>query len=242
VGFAERRRTSWCPGSTARFGPAASCTGRARRAPCCSTSRGSRRAQPYGAPGEPGHNTALAFFVGSRGYAARWGADVVHLNDWQTGLAPLRSRTAGKVPACSWSTTCHTRGTSRPRSVADRIPGSFYRAENGLEFTAGVIARAELPGRPLGYGILDLCPRDPDPGIRGRLDGRCGSVVARCMASRTVSTPRSSPPTPAWLPRTTPIISPERMRTGLPCGRLASRRRVSVARVTGSPPEGRACV
>ena len=96
-------------------------------------------AQPYGAPGESRGTLAQRFAFFSRAivaYAARWGADVVHLNDWQTGLVPIYGLLDGWESASVF--VIHNlpyQGNFPPEMLsAIGIPGSFYRTENGVEF------------------------------------------------------------------------------------------------------------
>lgn len=69
-------------------------------------------------------------------YARHWGADVVHLNDWQTGLVPLYAMIDGMDAATLFSIhNLAYQGNFPPRLLADiGVPPSYYRIENGLEF------------------------------------------------------------------------------------------------------------
>ncbi|NJD11430.1 MAG: glycogen synthase [Gemmatimonadetes bacterium] len=95
--------------------------------------------QPYGTFAESGATLARRFAFFSRAivaYAARWGADVVHLNDWQTGLVPLFSQVDGGESATVF--TIHIlgyQGNFAPDVLpATGIPSEFYRTENGVEY------------------------------------------------------------------------------------------------------------
>jgi starch synthase len=73
-------------------------------------------------------------------YARNWGADVVHLNDWQTGLVPVYGLIDGvRLPTVFAIHNLAYQGIYH-RSVLDEIgvPREFYRPENGLEFYGNV--------------------------------------------------------------------------------------------------------
>lgn len=69
-------------------------------------------------------------------YAKQWKADVVHLNDWQTGLVPVY----GLIDDLNAATllTIHNlayQGNFTPTLLGEiGIPSSFMRTENGMEF------------------------------------------------------------------------------------------------------------
>jgi starch synthase len=69
-------------------------------------------------------------------YARTWGADVIHLNDWQTGLVPVYALLEGLDAATIF--TIHNlayQGNFPPELLLHAgIPWDFYRIENGLEF------------------------------------------------------------------------------------------------------------
>ena len=69
-------------------------------------------------------------------YAARWGADVIHLNDWQTGLAPLYAHLdrwdGGTVFAIH--NLAYQGNFPAPVLRAIGVPDTFFRTENGVEF------------------------------------------------------------------------------------------------------------
>jgi starch synthase len=69
-------------------------------------------------------------------YARQWGADIVHLNDWQTGLVPLYAMIDGMDAATLFSIhNLAYQGNFPPRLLADiGVPASFHRIENGVEF------------------------------------------------------------------------------------------------------------
>jgi starch synthase len=89
------------------------------------------------------HAPARRFAVFSRAvvaYAQRWGADVVHLNDWQTGLVPVYSLIDGvSIPTVFAIHNLGYQGNYSP-GVLDQIdvPSEFFRAENGLEFFGNI--------------------------------------------------------------------------------------------------------
>jgi starch synthase len=95
-------------------------------------------AQPYAeAPDLFALARRFAFF--SRAviaYAARWGADVVHLNDWQTGLAPLYAYLDGWDGATVFGIHNLPYQGNFPPAVLREIgvPEALFRTENGLEF------------------------------------------------------------------------------------------------------------
>lgn len=89
------------------------------------------------------HVTGRRFALFSRAvvhYARRWGADVVHLNDWQTGLVPAY----GLIDDVRLPTlfSIHNLGYQGlfSRAILDEIdlPREFFRTENGLEFFGNV--------------------------------------------------------------------------------------------------------
>jgi starch synthase len=89
------------------------------------------------------HVTARRFALFSRAalhYAKRWGADVVHLNDWQTGVVPAYAL-VDDIPLPTLF-SIHNLGYQGlfARSILDEIglPREFFRTENGLEFYGNV--------------------------------------------------------------------------------------------------------
>lgn len=96
-------------------------------------------ATPYDAPLQDGLALGRRFAFFCRAvvaYARHWGADIVHLNDWQTGLVPLYAMIDGMDAATLF--TIHNvayQGNFSPRLLTDvGIPPTFQRTENGLEF------------------------------------------------------------------------------------------------------------
>ncbi len=89
-------------------------------------------------PEEPSHaGIRFAFF--SRAvvaYAREWGADVVHLNDWPTGLVPAYALLDGMGAATIF--TIHNlayQGNFSPMLLGQvGIPEGLFRVENGVEF------------------------------------------------------------------------------------------------------------
>ena len=69
-------------------------------------------------------------------YAALWGADVIHLNDWQTGLVPLFGLLDRLEAATVFSIhNLAYQGTFTPDLMAQvGIPRDLFRIENGVEF------------------------------------------------------------------------------------------------------------
>lgn len=99
------------------------------------------RGSPYEDPDPAAPARRFALF--SRAvlhYASRWGADVVHLNDWQTGLVPVYGLIDGvRLPTVFAIHNLAYQGLY-PRGVLDEIgvPREFFRPENGLEFYGNV--------------------------------------------------------------------------------------------------------
>jgi starch synthase len=95
-------------------------------------------AEPYNATVDPltvAERFAL-FARASLHYARQWEADVIHLNDWQTGLAPVYSH-VDRIPIPTvFSIHNLAYQGNYPVSVLNRIgvPPTFFRTENGIEF------------------------------------------------------------------------------------------------------------
>ena len=95
-------------------------------------------AQPYAESPDP-RAVARRFAFFSRAvvtYAARWGADVVHLNDWQTGLAALYAQVDGWDGGTVFAIHNLPYQGNFPASVlpAIGVPEAYFRTENGIEF------------------------------------------------------------------------------------------------------------
>jgi starch synthase len=89
------------------------------------------------------HAPARRFAVFSRAvlaYAQRWGADVVHLNDWQTGLVPIYARSDGvRIPTVFAIHNLAYQGVFDPRMLDEvGVPREFFRPDFGLEFHGNV--------------------------------------------------------------------------------------------------------
>jgi len=69
-------------------------------------------------------------------YANHWNADVVHLNDWQTGLVPLYGVIDGLRAATLFSIhNLAYQGNFNPYLLHEiGVPAEFFRTENGVEF------------------------------------------------------------------------------------------------------------
>lgn len=99
------------------------------------------RGSPYEDPDPAAPARRFALF--SRAvleYARIWGADVVHLNDWQTGLVPVYALLDGvRIPTIFAIHNLAYQGIF-DRRILDEIgvPREFFRAENGLEFYGNV--------------------------------------------------------------------------------------------------------
>ncbi|MGH7554336.1 MAG: glycogen synthase [Longimicrobiales bacterium] len=89
-------------------------------------------------PEEPSHaGIRFAFF--SRAvvaYAREWGADIVHLNDWPTGLVPVYSLLDGMHAATVFAIhNLAYQGNFSPMLLGQiGIPEGLFRVENGVEF------------------------------------------------------------------------------------------------------------
>jgi starch synthase len=99
------------------------------------------RGSPYEDPdpAAPARRFAL-FSRAAMHYARNWGADVVHLNDWQTGLVPVYALIDGiRLPTVFAIHNLAYQGIYRP-GILDEIgvPREFFRPENGLEFYGNV--------------------------------------------------------------------------------------------------------
>jgi starch synthase len=99
------------------------------------------RGSPYEDPDPAAPARRFALF--SRAvlwYARKWGADVVHLNDWQTGLVPVYALIDGvHIPTVFAIHNLAYQGIF-DRRILDEIgvPLEFFRPENGLEFYGNV--------------------------------------------------------------------------------------------------------
>jgi len=88
------------------------------------------------APGE-----RFAFFSrAALHYAACWGADVIHLNDWQTGLVPVYALVDElRLPTVFSIHNLAYQGNFPPEVLGCiGVPVNLYRTENGLEFYQNV--------------------------------------------------------------------------------------------------------
>jgi starch synthase len=98
-----------------------------------------------GSPYEDGdpHITGRRFALFARTvlhYANIWGADLIHLNDWQTGLVPAYALTDGVSMPTLFSIHNLAYQGLFSRAILDEIdlPHELFRAENGLEFFGNV--------------------------------------------------------------------------------------------------------
>lgn len=107
---------------------------------------------PYESPDPlaPARRFAL-FSRAVLGYARAWGADIVHLNDWQTGLVPVYALLDGvSLPSVFAIHNLGYQGLFPPRVLGEvGVPPEFFRPENGLEFYGNV---ALIKG---GIGLAD---------------------------------------------------------------------------------------
>ncbi|HUP88265.1 MAG TPA: glycogen synthase [Longimicrobiales bacterium] len=73
-------------------------------------------------------------------YAKQWGADVIHLNDWQTGLVPAYGMIDDVVLPTVYSIHNLAYQGLFHNSILEQIglPSALFRTENGLEFFGNV--------------------------------------------------------------------------------------------------------
>ena len=95
-------------------------------------------AEPYAAAVDPmAVGERFAFFSrAALHYARWWGAHVVHVNDWQTALAPLYAQVDDiDLPTLLSIHNLAYQGNFSP-AILERIgvPRDYFRTENGLEF------------------------------------------------------------------------------------------------------------
>lgn len=89
------------------------------------------------------HVTGRRFALFARAvlhYAERWGADVIHLNDWQTGLVPAYALVDDvSIPTLFSIHNLAYQGLF-PRAILNEVdlPAALFRTENGLEFYGNV--------------------------------------------------------------------------------------------------------
>lgn len=98
--------------------------------------------EPYASTVDPltvGERFAL-FARAALHYARHWGADLIHLNDWQSGLLPVYSLVDDIRVATIFSIHNLAYQGNFPPALLDRValPSSFYRIENGVEFFGNV--------------------------------------------------------------------------------------------------------
>ena len=95
--------------------------------------------QPYTpTPADP-EQAGIRFAFFSRAvaaYAREWGADVVHLNDWPTGLVPVYGMLDGMEAATVFAIhNLAYQGNFSPMLLGQiGIPDGLFRVENGVEF------------------------------------------------------------------------------------------------------------
>src|SRR5690606_24925009 len=68
--------------------------------------------------------------------AREWGADIIHLNDWPTGMVPVYSRVDHlPTPTVFSIHNLGYQGNFAPRLLPEiGIPWEFYRIDDGVEF------------------------------------------------------------------------------------------------------------
>lgn len=94
---------------------------------------------PYGPTRHDDLAVGRRFALFSRAVAERaraWRADVVHLNDWPTGLTPLYLRLDGPpVPTVFAIHNLAYQGNFEPALLGQiGVPGAYFRTEGGVEF------------------------------------------------------------------------------------------------------------
>jgi starch synthase len=69
-------------------------------------------------------------------YARDWDADVIHLNDWQTGLVPVYGLIDAPIPPTVFAVHNLAYQGNVPADLLGQVgvPAAFMRTENGLEF------------------------------------------------------------------------------------------------------------
>lgn len=96
-------------------------------------------AEPYAPTARDPIAHGIRFALFSRAvvdYARRWGAEVVHANDWPTGLVPVFARVDRLgVPTVFGIHNLAYQGNFPPRILRRvGVPRHFYRVDDGLEF------------------------------------------------------------------------------------------------------------
>jgi starch synthase len=96
-------------------------------------------ADPYGATRFDRYAAARRFAFFCRAVVERarsWGADVIHLNDWPTGLVPVYARLDGVGTATLFAIHNLAYQGNFPPSILPEIgvPWDFFRTERGVEF------------------------------------------------------------------------------------------------------------
>ena len=137
--------------------------------------------------------------------------DLVHAHDWQAapdaGLHALRQG-GRRADRASPSTIWPSRASSAPASSASSACRAQAMALDGVEYYGGVgFLKAGLQAAMRHHhGQPDLCPGNPDAGIRhGPRRAHQPARRRSATASSTASTPRSGTrrPTRIWSPTTT---------------------------------------
>lgn len=95
-------------------------------------------AEPYESATDPlavGERFAL-FSRAALHYARLWGAEVMHLNDWQTGLVPVYALVDGiRMPTVfSIHNLAYQGNFPPPILLRIGVPTAFYRTDHGIEF------------------------------------------------------------------------------------------------------------
>jgi starch synthase len=137
-------------------------------------------------------------------YARQWGADVVHMNDWQTGLVPVYAMIDGMDAATLFSIhNLAYQGNFPPRLLPDiDVSASFYRVENGLEFHGhasfmkGAIALADRLATVSPTYAREIQTPDYGSGLDGLLLHR----------RRTLHGVLNGIDTDAWNPSSDPLL------------------------------------
>jgi starch synthase len=137
-------------------------------------------------------------------YARHWGADIVHLNDWPTGLVPLYALVDGMDAASLFSIhNLAYQGSFAPQLIDQiDVPAHFLRTENGVEFHGqlsfikGGIALADRLATVSPTYAREIQTAEHGVGLHGLLSFR----------RRTLHGVLNAIDTDAWNPATDPLI------------------------------------
>jgi starch synthase len=163
--------------------------------------------RPYDpVPGDPlGLARRFALFCRAiTAYSTYWGADVIHLNEWQTGFVPAYAQVDGLAAATVF--VIHNlayQGNFPPAVLPDvGMPAMLYRTENGVEFHGQ--ASFMKAGISLADRLVTVSPtyarEIQTPGYGNGLDGLL--TFRRRLLHGVVN----GIDTTAWNPATDPLL------------------------------------